>query len=75
MSAGAEQTTRLGPFTARVTGTEPLGGLALVRIDLDPRTALGEPGQFHMLRNAAGGDDLARPAPPSCSKRPTGRAR
>lgn len=61
MSAAAEQTTRLGPFTARVTGTEPLGGLALVRIDLDPRTALGEPGQFHMLRNAAGRDYLARP--------------
>jgi len=26
MSAAAEQTTRLGPFTARVVGSEPLGG-------------------------------------------------
>ena len=61
MSAAAEQTTRLGPFTARVVGSEPLGGLALVRIELDARTSLGEPGQFHMLRNAAGRDYLARP--------------
>ena len=61
MSAAAEQSTRLGPFTARVTGSEPLGGLALVRVDLDARTDLGQPGQFHMLRNAAGRDYLARP--------------
>jgi hypothetical protein len=61
MSAAAEQTTRLGPFTARVVGSEPLGGLTLIRVDLDPRTSLGEPGQFHMLRNATGHDYLARP--------------
>ena len=61
MSAAAEQTTRLGPFTARVVGSEPLGGLTLVRVELDARTSLGEPGQFHMLRNAAGRDYLARP--------------
>ncbi len=61
MSVTAEPTTRLGPFSARVTAVEPLGGLALVRLDLDPRIALGAPGQFHMLRNASGHDYLARP--------------
>ncbi|MGI9116799.1 MAG: hypothetical protein ACR2JV_04080 [Gaiellales bacterium] len=54
-------TTRLGPFPARVAGVESLGGLALVRVELDPRTELGQPGQFHMLRNPAGHDYLARP--------------
>ena len=61
MSADAGLATRLGPFTARVRGVEPLGGLALVRVDLDPRSGVGEPGQFHMVRNAGGRDYLARP--------------
>ena len=46
------------PLSARVEGVEPLGGLSLVRVALDPRTALGEPGQFHMV---LGGDYLPRP--------------
>ena len=53
--------TRLGPFPARVERVEPRGGLALVRLDTDPRTALGEPGQFHMVGNPAGRDYLPRP--------------
>ncbi len=61
MSAAAGQSTRLGPFTARVVRVEGLGGLALVRVQLAEGSALGEPGQFHMLRNAAGSDYLARP--------------
>ena len=54
-------TTPLGPFPARVVSVEPLGGLSLVRLDLDPGTALGEPGQFHMVRNPDGRDYLPRP--------------
>ena len=61
MSADAGLATRLGPFTARVRGVEPLGGLALVRVGLDDRSAIGAPGQFHMVRNAAGRDYLPRP--------------
>jgi dihydroorotate dehydrogenase electron transfer subunit len=61
VSAAAGHATRLGPFTARVLGVEPLGGLALVRVELDARTALGQPGQFHMLGNRAGHDYLPRP--------------
>ena len=61
MSAAAGHATRLGPFTARVLGVEPLGGLALVRVELDARTALGQPGQFHMLGTRAGRDYLPRP--------------
>ena len=53
--------TPLGPFPARVERVEPLGGLALVRLALDPRSHVGEPGQFHMLRNPAGRDYLPRP--------------
>jgi NAD(P)H-flavin reductase len=61
VSAGDAPTTRLGPFPARVERVEALGGLALVRIALDPRIDVGEPGRFHMLRNPAGRDYLARP--------------
>lgn len=61
MSVTAEHATRLGPFSARVVAIEPLGGLAFVRLDLDPPIAIGQPGQFHMLRNALGHDYLARP--------------
>lgn len=53
-------TTRLGPFPARVIGAEPLGGLALVRVELGS-TEIGAPGQFHMVRNATGRDYLPRP--------------
>ena len=56
-----DATTPLGPFAARVERVEPLGGLALVRLALDARSHLGEPGQFHMLRNPAGRDYLPRP--------------
>ena len=61
MSGVVEHATRLGPHLARVVSVEPLGGLALVRIELDPRTELGVPGQFHMLSNPAGRDYLSRP--------------
>ena len=61
MSGVVEHATRLGPHLARVVAVEPLGGLALVRIELDPRTDLGTPGQFHMLSNPAGRDYLSRP--------------
>ena len=61
MSAAEVAPTRLGPFPARVLGSDRLGGLALVRLSLDPRTALGGPGQFHMLLNPAGRDYLPRP--------------
>ena len=61
MSGVVEHATRLGPYLARVVAVEPLGGLALVRIELDPRIELGVPGQFHMLSNPAGRDYLARP--------------
>ena len=61
MSGVVEHATRLGPHLARVVAVEPLGGLALVRIELDPRTELGVPGQFHMLSNPAGRDYLSRP--------------
>ncbi len=61
MSGVVEHATRLGPHLARVVAVEPLGGLALVRLELDPRTELGVPGQFHMLSNPAGRDYLSRP--------------
>ena len=61
MNAVAETPTRLGPFPARVRAVESLGGLALVRLELDARSDLGAPGQFHMLRNPAGRDYLPRP--------------
>ena len=57
----ADAATPLGPFPARVERVEPLGGLALVHLALDVRSQLGEPGQFHMLRNPAGRDYLPRP--------------
>lgn len=53
-------TTRIGPFPAAVTRIEPLGGLALVHLDLGA-TEVGEPGQFHMVRNPIGRDYLPRP--------------
>lgn len=53
--------TRLGPFAAPVRAVEPLGGLARVLLDPDPRLALGAPGQFHMVRNPTGRDVLGRP--------------
>ena len=61
MSGVVEHATRLGPHLARVVSVEPLGGLGLVRIELDPRTDVGAPGQFHMLSNPAGRDYLSRP--------------
>lgn len=61
MSGVLEHATRLGPYRARVMSVEPLGGLALVRVELDSRTEVGVPGQFHMLSNPAGRDYLSRP--------------
>ncbi len=59
--SGPGPETRLGPFPARVWGVEPLGGLARVLLDPDPRVDLGAPGQFHMVRNPTGRDVLGRP--------------
>ena len=59
--SGDSPETRLGPFPARVRAVEPLGGLARVLLDPDPRVALGAPGQFHMVRNPTGRDVLGRP--------------
>lgn len=61
MSAAADPATRLGPFPARVRAVEPLGGLARILLDPDPRVDLGQAGQFHMVRNPAGRDVLGRP--------------
>ena len=59
MLAAASAAWRLG----RATEADSLfaRGLALVRVGLDDRSAIGAPGQFHMVRNAAGRDYLPRP--------------